>query len=303
MLNSLQHEVQWVNIAIGPDSDYMRSIVDDWFIQHPWIGLTWIDAPAIEPWKFGFDDARRLSIRGYEAFDWFLWIDTDEYLSGSFRKYLRNNHLDGLIIPQHHFAVEPRGATPQIDRPARLLRTGAGYEVRGHIHEHFEINGGGVGRCYMMPDVDIGHVGYANEEVRKARFYRNFEFLKWDHETGGQQRPLHHFLWFRDIVHRIRILLASGNKAEAVALAHEGRAYYNEHWKSMLSFGHGLQMGLAYIAEINALLGIGTPMKVQVALENNAAGFDGRFESYEQVEEILKVILDPEFKERNNRYW
>jgi hypothetical protein len=67
-----------------------------------------IDVPRIEPYKFGFDDARNISMRGIvteDNFEWFLWIDTDEYLAGDFRRYLRDSALDAYLIAQHHFTV------------------------------------------------------------------------------------------------------------------------------------------------------------------------------------------------------
>lgn len=303
MLESIAGEVEWVNIALGPSTDSTRAIIEAFFDSHKYIGHRIINVPKIEAGKFGFDDARKASTtRIAECFDWFLWLDTDEYISGSFRKWLRPSMLQGYVIPQHHFSVHPRGAVPQIDRPARLLRTDAGYEVRGHIHEHFELEGA-VGRCFMLPDVDIGHVGYTNENVRQDRFHRNFPFLEWDHNEPGEKRNLHHFLWFRDIVHRMRIEAQRGNTAGAVALAKEGRDYYNMHREPMSTFGPGFQMSNGYMAEIRGVLGMGVPMKVVVQLEDGAAQFEGRFEDYADVERQLKLLVGPEMEARTSRYW
>jgi hypothetical protein len=302
MLNSIQHDVQWVNIALGPCTDQTPFLIHQWFMSHPWVRYTVHDVPKIEPQKFGFDDARNQSIIDSRNFDWFFWIDTDEYLSGSFSRYLRHNMLTGYIVPQHHFTCEPRGIPTQMDRPARLLRTDAGYKAQGHIHEHFEFPGGGVGRCFMLPNVDIGHVGYINETVRQGRFHRNFEFLKWDEETGTT-RELHKFLWFRDQIHRMRIEQQRGNMEGARLLAEEAVTHYNTHWHTMAKFGQGVQMSIAYLGEALKFLGRGIPFRLAFNFEDKGAELSGLFESYEQFERILRFVNEPEFKDRSSKYY
>lgn len=300
LLNSIEKKVQFVQIAMGPSTDKTRTLVEDWFHDHPWVRYNIIDVPKIEPWKFGFDDARNASITGLDAFDWILWIDTDEYLSGDFRKYLRSSSLDSYLVAQHHFTCVPRGNPPEIDKPARLFKANHGFQAHGHIHEHFEVAEGGPGHAYLLPDVDIGHSGYVNEDVRKERFMRNFPFLQWDHETEGNGRKLHKFLWFRDIIHRMRF---TQDHAQKVALAREAVAYYNEFQKEMAAFGPGIFLALRYLAEAYTILNIGVPLQVQVALEDRSAEIVGRFESYAQFEAVVRQLLEPEFKDRTSRYW
>lgn len=300
LLNSIDKKVQFVQVAMGPSTDMTREITERWFEERPWMRYNIIDVPKIEPWKFGFDDARNASIQGLDAFDWILWIDTDEYLSGDFRKYLRSNSLDGYLVSQHHFTCVPRGNPPEIDKPARLFKSNHGFQAHGHIHEHFEVAEGGPGRCYLLPDVDIGHSGYVNEDVRRDRFFRNFPFLQWDHETEGNDRKLHKFLWFRDIIHRMRF---TQDQAQKVDLAKEAVAYYNEHQTEMSAFGPGLFLALGYVAEAYSLLGIGVPLQASISLENRSAAINGRFESYDQFEKVVRQLLEPEFKDRTSRYW
>jgi 2-polyprenyl-3-methyl-5-hydroxy-6-metoxy-1,4-benzoquinol methylase/glycosyltransferase involved in cell wall biosynthesis len=303
MLNSLLGQVQFVRIAMGPSTDMTRELVERWFDDHPMIRYQIIDVPKIEPWKFGFDEARNISAAELDEFDWVLWIDTDEYLAGDFRKYLRNSAMQGYLVAQHHFTVEPRGRAPEIDRPARLFRTGQGYQARGHIHEHFEVPEGGPGRCWMLPDVDLGHTGYVNEEVRKGRFERNFPFLQWDHEDGGGDRKLHHFLWFRDIVHRMRFEQARQNMREAEKLAHEARAYYNEHTEDMAAFGPGIFMALQYIGEVNKFLGQGIPLRMTIQFEDRQAVLESNWTDFAHVEKVFKQFVETEFTERTSRYY
>lgn len=304
MLNSLDGQVQAVQIAHGPHTDDTKAVVEKWMKKHPWISYTGIDVPKIEAWKFGFDDARNVSAQGLATdFDWMLWIDTDEYLSGDIRKYLRGNHLDGYLLPQHHFTVSPRGAPLQIDRPARLVRTTSGFRALGHIHEHFEVPAGGPGQCIMLPDIDIGHTGYVNEDVRKDRFVRNFPFLEWDHASEGGQRKLHSFLWLRDIIHRMRYAVQHGNPAQAMSLANEAVAYYNEKQADMAVFGPGIAMSLQYMSEVYTMLNRGIPIKLAISLDDRSTELTGRFESYAQLENLLKQTVEPEFTERLSRYY
>lgn len=300
LLNSLDHKVQYVQFALGPCTDNTREIIETWFKNHPWMRHNIIDVQKIEPRKFGFDHARNVSCKDLDQdVEWILWIDTDEYLSGDLRKYYRPSSLDGYLICQHHFTVEPRGRAPEIDRPARLIRTDRGYRCYGHIHEHFEVMAGGPGRCILLPDVDIGHPGYVNENVRRSRFFRNFPFLQWEHDEGGK-RDLHAFLWLRDCIHRMRF---ATDPREQRALAEEAVSWYNQNAEKMSSFGPGIMMALAYLAEANAFLNRGVQLKLGIALDDRNTTLEGRFESYEQIEKILGKMLQEEFKERTSRYY
>jgi 2-polyprenyl-3-methyl-5-hydroxy-6-metoxy-1,4-benzoquinol methylase/glycosyltransferase involved in cell wall biosynthesis len=300
LLNSLDNKVQFVQFAMGPSTDGTRDLVEAWFAKHRHMGYRIIDVPKIEPRIFGFDDARNTSMEGLEEdFQWALWIDTDEYLSGEIRKYLRPSAMDAYLIAQHHFTVEPRGNPPEIDRPARLIRLDRGFKCYGHIHEHFEVPGGGPGRAILLSDVDIGHPGYVNEQVRQARFMRNFPFLEWEHDEDPYRR-LHQFLWFRDIIHRMRF---SQEPATRFALAQEAVSWYNDHYEDMSVFGPGLFMSLQYLSEAYALLGRGIPLRVTIQLDDRSTTLEGRFESYEQVERLTKQLLKDEFKERTGRYY
>jgi SAM-dependent methyltransferase/glycosyltransferase involved in cell wall biosynthesis len=308
MLDSINHQVQFVQIAHGPSTDATRAVIDKWAAEHPWTYVNVLDVPKIEAGKFGFDDARNASAEGLEKFcEWILWIDTDEYMSGDFRKFLRHNSLDSYIIPQHHFTCAPRGGETQIDRPARLVKAAAGFRAVGHIHEHFELPDGGPGRCWLLPDVDIGHTGYVNEDVRRDRFARNWPFLEWDHQEqeSGKKPPrkLHRFLWFRDQIHRMRFALQARNTQEGVALAKEAVKYYNEHWQEMMSFGPGMLMSLQYLSEANIVLNQGVEVKVMIQFDDRSAPVAGRFNSYEQVQRLLEYMIKPEFTERSDKYY
>ncbi len=314
MLNSLDRRVQIIQIALGPCKDDTERLIDDWAAKHPWTFVKIIPAPKIgapiehggtaEPGdEFGFDDARNLSATGLAGVtDWLLWIDTDEYLAGDLGVYLRHNCHDGYLVPQHHFTVEPRGAPTQIDRPARLFRTTAGYVAKGHIHEHFEVGDCGPGHCFMLPNVDIGHTGYVNEDVRKERFARNFPFLEWEHAIGSK-RKLHPFLWFRDLVHRMRYAQISGEHECARKLAEEAEKYFTDNRKEMSNFGAGLITALAYISEVRRLLGVGVPVRIGLKFDDKEAGLECLFLEPEEVYAIIGDGLKDEFKRRTSKYF
>lgn len=312
LLNSLNRKVAVIQIAHGPSTDGTLDVIEKWKRGHPHIYVSITDVPKIEAPKeyggtadegYGFDHARNASARGIEDFaDWLLWIDTDEYLVNHLGIYLRNNCYDGYLISQHHFTVEPRGGATQIDRPARLFRTKAGYKAKGHIHEHFEVPDSGPGHCFMLPDVDIGHIGYVNEEVRRDRFERNFPFLRWEHAEGGT-RKLHAFLWFRDIVHRMRYAQHSGNTETAMNFAKEAEAYFQDNKKEMANFGAGLPTALAYISEVRKILKIGVPFQIKFKFEDREAGLEGVFLAADEIYEIMGVGLEAEFKRRQSKYY
>lgn len=303
MLDSLVGNVDEIHIALGPCTDRTTTIIGEFANDHPEIPVVIIAAPKIEARVFGFDDARNLSVSRLKT-DWILWIDTDEYLVTKLplKRYARNNHLQAYLINQHHFSVEPRGAAPQIDKPARLFRNGVGFKARGHIHEHFEVPEGGPGRAFLLQDVDIAHTGYKDEAVRKTRFERNLPFLQWEHESGSD-RKLNHFLWLRDLIHVMREAAKAEDRETAVRLAHDAISYYNKHYVDMAAFGPGIFMALQYFSEANAVLGKGFPMKVTVQLEDRQASFEGLFTEYGQIERVLKQMLEPEFADRTSRYY
>ncbi len=313
MLHSINREVQFVQFAMGPSTDNTRSMIEKFFEEHPHMQYRIIDVPKITPEYiddkgvvhkgYSFGMARNASTEGVKDwFDWILWMDTDEYLSGSLGHFARHNSLDAYLLAQHHFTVAPRGGPTQIDRPARLFRTGRGYLCSGHIHEHFEIPKGGPGRCFMLPNVDLGHTGYKNENIRKERFNRNFPFLVWDHKVNPDRR-LGKFLWFRDIVHRMRFHQQENDMDRTLGLAEEAEKYYTENWKFMASFGTGTFQAIEYLAEARKLLNIGMDVEVIIRLENREAILKGRFRSTEEINRIQKQILDSEFKRRESKYY
>ena len=318
MLNSLNEQVQVVQFAQGPSTDHTREIVDVWLKEHPWIYANWIDVPAIEPPDgkgkkgFGFEDARNASVAGLDDItDWTLWIDTDEYLSGNLIRYAQRHAFDSLAIHQHHFSCDPRGAVPQIDRPARMFRNGIGFKCYGKVHEHFEKGeNNGPGFCHLVTTVDIGHTGYVNEMVRRERFGRNFPLLKWDMEVNPDRR-LGKFLWLRDIVHRMRYHVEQGQGEIATNLAKEGIEWYKSNREEMDSFGNGTGQSFTYYGECLQQLGRGLSFEVHIKMADpskpeagtRTAQFGGIADDPKAVTVVLEKMIQAEIEKRNSKYW
>lgn len=300
-LKSLVGQVQAVKVIVDESTkDTTYDVLDAFAKAYPWIELTVITGPAIAADKWGFDDARNLSIEEIET-DWFFWIDSDEYFAGDMRKYLRDNALKSYGVHQHHFTLEPRGGQPQIDRPARLCRRGL--KFYGKVHEHAEVEfNGGPGYSYMINDIDIGHVGYVNEVVRRQRFERNFPFLMWDRKVNPERR-LGYFLWFRDILHRMRYAMDAQDQTMVVGLANEALSFYNENKEVIMSFGMGAQQALSYLSEANRVLGKGREVGVQFTLDGQPVAFNVITDDVEHVLSPIRKLLAPELEKAASKYW
>jgi len=303
-LKSLKDQVQVIRVVThSPAAVYeVDGILTRYCRDHPWIFAETFAGPEIKPRKYGFDDARNDSVRGVYT-DWVLWIDSDEYISGDFRRYLRHNAFDSYAITQHHFTCDPRGAPAQMDRPARLYRVNRGFTFFGKVHEHAEKGfNNGPGFCMMLGDVDLGHVGYVNENTRRARFSRNFPLMEWDHEVNPT-RHLSKFLWLRDIVHRMRYFMEVGDPGQAHSLAQEAVQYYEDKWTSITAPGMGGEMAYKYYSEALAFLGRGTAIAVQLDISGEATTITGVFENEEKLAHLIKDVVKDKFKARNSPYW
>lgn len=305
-LRTIATEVQVVHISISTDDpremENIYALARQYRLNHPWLVVSVNKIPSIKPREFGFDDARNKSVEAVGT-DWVLWIDSDEYLAGNIRKYLRNNAYDAYAINQHHFTVDPRGAPAQIDKPARLYRYDRGLQFYGKIHEHAEKGfNGGPGFCTILPDVDIGHHGYVNEQVRRNRFQRNWPFMLWDHEVNAD-RKIGKFLWLRDIVHRMRYMADSKNINQARLLAREAIDYYNQNWEKWDAAGQGGDSALSYYSEAKSLIGEGYDVDFAANFEGYQAQVKGRFDSEEQLGEFVKNLFKDHYARRSSKYW
>lgn len=305
MLNSIQFDVQAIKIALGPSRDDTSERVKEWAKHRRWIDFTFIDVPAVEAGKFGFDDARNASTEGVET-DWILWLDSDEWLGGNYRPFLKENAYDSYAICQHHFTLEPRGEPAQIDKPGRLYRADRGFKFFGKVHEHAEKGfNGGPGYAMVLANVDIGHPGYVDEQTRKARFERNFPLLEWDRQVNPE-RKLGKYLWMRDLCHLMRYAMQRGDKAEATRKAEEAVAFWEEHREVFHSVGGGpiLNNSLHYYSQAMGFLNRGVEVRITLELEGGMnSTYHGRFNTVEQALELANKGLGEQFEARTSRYW
>lgn len=305
MLKSISRHVQVLNAVITDREREVLPALARFADDHPWVQCNYYTlGHRLEPRKFGFDDARNLSMEFVPvSTDWVLWIDEDEYLSGDPRKYLRNNAFDSYAIHQHHFTCDPRGAPTQLDKPARLFRTNRGFSFYGKVHEHAEKGwNGGPGFAFILPDVDIGHVGYVNEDVRRGRFNRNFPFLEWDHEVNPT-RNIGRFLWLRDILHRMRYFAQMGNMPEAQKLALEAVDFYKAEWKEWSQVGMGGEQAIGYYGEALAFLGRGLPVSFQVKVGEAVQQHSCVFDNEDEVLDVIRTHLKGNFDRKRSGYW
>lgn len=160
-----------------------------------------------DPLVYGFETPRNESIKNALG-DYILWLDADEELKGgrNLGKYLRNNVYEGYSIKQHHLSVSPPNAF-EPDLPVRVFRNFRGVTYKGLIHEHPETKlNHGIGWSTVINDIDIAHSGYYTEEIRRARFERNFPLLMRDRKKYPE-RLLGKFFEIRDHVHMARYKL------------------------------------------------------------------------------------------------
>ncbi len=153
--------------------------------------------PADNPIKGGFDVPRNQSLAAC-TMDHVLWIDTDEHLVSAVHltKYLRESTWNGFGIKQHHFTIDA-GFEP--DMPVRVFRNrpceDRNMQFIGKIHEHPELEmNAGPGAVIVLADVNIAHVGYLSEEIRRIRFMRNRPLLKMDIEAYPDRLLQKHFI-------------------------------------------------------------------------------------------------------------
>lgn len=305
-LKSLDVNVQAIHVSILSKDEEVQSeiirVMDVHQRSCPWHICKYSIDPPIEVLVNGFDDARNRSVAQVET-DWVLWIDTDEYLSGHLAKYLRPSAFDAYALSQHHFTVDPRGAPAQIDKPARVYRANRGFKFFGKVHEHAEKGANqGPGFCTVLPDVDIGHIGYVNEDVRRGRFTRNFPLLEWDHKTNPQ-RSLGKFLWLRDIIHRMRYAAAQGDVAFARHLAQEAIQYYRDEWKEGNILGMGGETALSYYSEAMAFLGIGVHLQFSYKILDQDVTLSGVFQDVKEAVSLFERSISGQFDKQLSRYW
>jgi ubiquinone/menaquinone biosynthesis C-methylase UbiE/glycosyltransferase involved in cell wall biosynthesis len=161
-------------------------------------GATVIDGP----WPDSFGEARNQAMALAEPdADWLLWIDADEQLEGGARLYryaTGTGPFVGYVIRQQHLMTDQDSFA---DRPVRLFKLGRGVQFFGAVHEQpEEAPDKGIFPALEIPDMQILHLGYTNDAIRRDKLVnRNLPLLR-QAITSPNARQLDYVLALRDLV-------------------------------------------------------------------------------------------------------
>ncbi len=264
------------------------------------------------PLEIGFDEARNESIRDASG-DWVFWIDDDETVSGinNIFKYLHNNAYDGYAIKQHHFSMEPLGVM-KTDLPCRLFRNHKGVKFYGVVHEHPElVMNSGVGHVQLLPDVEIAHNGYEDEDIRRGRFHRNLDLLARDREKYPD-RILGKFLWVRDLAQmcKYEMEMNGGRVTQEMKLrADEGIIL----WEDLLNSGE-LRMisdGMEFYSFLAQIKGNSFEFGFMIDSSKLNGGLhlaqakpiQSHFVSIEHVNKLMQALTNEKVKDYDSKYY
>lgn len=163
-------------------------------------------------WDDDFSAARNYALSLCSQ-DWVLWLDSDEFLSGqkNLRKYLNSKIFPGFIIHQHHLTMDTE-LSP--DTPVRLFKRG-GIQWYGVVHEQVEQEmDASVRPSLLLKDVNVVHLGYAIEEVRRDKYFNRNMALMYKDRKQNPDRRLGKMLLARDyrnlVNYRLEGLLKTG---------------------------------------------------------------------------------------------
>ena len=266
---------------------------------------------SVDPTVNGFEVPRNDGLAAC-GMDWALWIDTDECLVNPqfLPKYLRQSQFNGFSINQHHFTVEG-GFHP--DQPVRIFRRDppGGHAMRffGMIHEHPETAlNDGPGRVLVLPDVQIAHVGYLSEAVRRRRFMRNRPLLLADMERYPTRTLQKHFRMRDNQLMTNYALQANGNVVteEMRDRARETVELYREFFLGKPIYSH--MDPAEYYSQALRVLGEGAEVSFTIDVNRDGVGdaINGgslRVAGLDEAKVILDARLRQKFDPISKEYW
>jgi len=258
----------------------------------------------------GFETPRNEGLQ-HVTTQWVCWPDADEELIGAqaLPKYLRPNCYNGYGLRLHHFSAVPPDAT-KIDLPCKLFRTGLGIRFYGRLHEHPEQQlNHGIAPNVVLSDVDLAHMGYLSESVRRERFQRNWPLMICDQEAYPQ-RILGRFLFIRDLVHlaRYEIECKGGQMTpRAHQLCQEAIRRFRDHFLSEISF-YSLE-ALDYYSDALRLMGEGADLDLKLEVARNERALPpqrrriaGRFANAQEAARFVTACLESGFEPLTGGY-
>ena len=133
--------------------------------------------PHVFTWIDDFAAARNASLALAKR-DWILWLDGDDRLDEEFWKSLIPL-LEGPKQAYRFIIRSPRGKSHgERFRQIRLFPNHLGIAFEGRIHEQVGTSLQKLGIPAAPADVEILHIGYDNEDKRKAKVARNLHLLE-----------------------------------------------------------------------------------------------------------------------------
>lgn len=302
-LKSIEHIADEIIIADTGMTETAKAIADRFNVKY-------VNAP--NPTTHGFETPRNMALDKCRM-DWVMWIDTDERLLDqvNVHKYLRNNCFDGYAITQHHFAYD---TTFKPDIPVRLFRKigkdGKPMRFFGMIHEHPEKSlNEGPGHILGISDVNIAHIGYLTESVRRNRFSRNLPMLAADIKKYPE-RILQKHMIMRDNMLLVQYELSTNGAVLTQDLANlckETIQLFKKHF-----LGKQTMVGIEsieYYSQALKILGEGVDVSFNVDTSNSDARNPQqgtrnlRFASKEDFKIYMDSLISDKFDKFENEYY
>lgn len=203
---ALESVADWadeIRIAVDASTtDRTEDVIKQFADDFPLRPVAWWRS-ALTATKDGFEALRNESMKD-ACGDWILWFDADEsvHRAGQLHKLARPSMHDGYGFKQVHYSIDPAQVL-STDMPCRMFRNRKGVKFFGLVHEHPETEvGKAVPFSVVRPEVEFLHAGYVNEEVRRARYRRNYPLVLRDFEKYPERR-INWFLMLRDLAQGI----------------------------------------------------------------------------------------------------
>lgn len=260
------------------------------------------------PLEIGFDEARNKTLKEANG-DWILWVDSDEKVHKAEYLHLhaRYSQVQGFMVPQHHFAVEPAGLI-KTDLPVRLFRNRKGIKFFGRVHEHPELGiNKGVGMTVPAGQFSISHGGYETEAVRQARFSRNLPLLMRNREDYPD-RTLDKLLLIRDLSQMCRFEVQQGFPISQEMMKRADRVI--ELFPQLVKENTRMAVdSLMYYSDMVKLKGIGFEAHCIIDVDKvnrpNGSSHDisGRYASKEHLDLMFNQITSEKVKHYEKKYF
>lgn len=244
----------------------------------------------------GFAGARNQVLAACTG-DWFLWIDADETLehAAALRRYLETGPYLGYCIRQNHLMID---APSHFDEPVRVFRRRPDIQFYGCVHEQPQ-----QGDCNtdIMPalgllDVQIAHIGYRTEDLRRRKQQRNLPLLLRNRERFPT-RVLNDVLEIRECVLRGSDELAQGNTVVASSLFSRAIALYEEQFVDPTHKYHRIARPFYE----QALQHVPSSCEFEVSFAGTRGALNGRrakptrfrARRYEDIELFMRRLIEP----------